>query len=117
MLPLPEGKASQKYCTLGMGASGPWVGMLVYITSPAHAQPLSSFQVEPTFSMKIVKSSLLEFAKAIGTSPNKTERECLAALHVLLSVKPQQQAPTTRHTLSSHEPRRALEARHWMSGP
>ena len=35
MLPLPEGKASQKYCTLGMGASGPRVGMLVYITSPA----------------------------------------------------------------------------------
>lgn len=47
MLPLPEGKASQKYCTLGMGASGPWVGMLVYITSPVHAQPLSSFQIGP----------------------------------------------------------------------
>ena len=38
MLPLPEGKASQKYCTLGMGASGPCVGILVYITSPVQAQ-------------------------------------------------------------------------------
>ncbi len=41
MLPLPEGKASQKYCTLGMGASGPCVGMLVYITSPVQAKPTS----------------------------------------------------------------------------
>jgi len=37
VLPLPDGNASQKYCTLGIGASAPCVGMLVYITSPVQA--------------------------------------------------------------------------------